>query len=96
MSRSLTSLTSGVRPWIGALYLALMAPQLYAASPKLLAKPDAFRTLVNPDCSYCVDEAKFRAGELRGDDPVIAWTRGKYAGGAIPIRIFAEPVPCDQ
>lgn len=47
--------------------------------------------MVNPDCSHCVDEAKARAGELRDDDPVLAWTRGKYAGGAIPIRFVLNP-----
>jgi len=91
MSRYFTSLTCRFGPWIGALYLALMAPQVFAAEPELLAKPDAFQTLVNPDCSHCVDEAKSRAGELRDDDPVLAWTRGKYAGGAIPIRFFLNP-----
>jgi hypothetical protein len=28
---------------------------------------------------------------LRADDPVLAWTRGKYEGGAIPIRFFLNP-----
>jgi hypothetical protein len=91
MSRYVTGLTSRFSPWIGALYLALMVTQVFAAEPELLARPDAFRTLVNPDCSHCIDEAKARAGELRGDDPVLAWTRGKYAGGAIPIRFFLNP-----
>src|SRR5437764_8295935 len=54
----------------------------------LVASPDAFPTLVNPNCSHCVDEAKRRAAELRDDDRVLAWTRGKYDGGAIPIRFF--------
>lgn len=62
-----------------------------AEEPLLLSLPDAFRTLVNPDCSHCVDEAKARAEELRDDDPVLAWTRGKYDGGAIPIRFFLNP-----
>ena len=57
----------------------------------MFAKPDAFQTLVNPNCSHCIDEAKSRAGDLRGDDPVLAWTRGKYEGGAIPIRFFLNP-----
>jgi len=73
------------------LYLVLVATQACANEPELLAKPDAFQTLVNPDCSHCVDEAKARASELRDYDPVLAWTRGKYAGGAIPIRFFLNP-----
>lgn len=65
--------------------------QAVAEEPMLLVRPNAFRTLVNPNCSHCVDEAKARAGELRADDPVLAWTRGKYDGGAIPIRFFLNP-----
>jgi hypothetical protein len=67
--------------------LALAAP-LAAADPPLVAKPDTLPTLVNPNCSHCIDEAKRRAGELRPDDRVLAWTRGKYDGGAIPVRFF--------
>lgn len=62
-----------------------------ADSAKILFKPDAFETLVNPNCSHCIDEAKRRAGELRDDDRVLAWTRGKYDGGAIPLRFFLAP-----
>lgn len=58
---------------------------------KQLFKPEAFQTLVNPNCSHCVDEAKRRAAELRPDDRVLAWTRGKYEGGAIPWRFFLAP-----
>ncbi len=61
------------------------------ADPPLLAKPDAFQTLVNPACSHCRDEAKRRALELKADDPVLAWTRGYSDGGAIPIRFFLAP-----
>src|SRR2546423_9765222 len=59
--------------------------------PKLIVKPDAFQTLVNPNCSHCKDEAKRRAGELKADEPVLAWTRGYSEGGAIPIRFFLAP-----
>lgn len=58
---------------------------------KLLARPEAFETLVNPNCSHCVDEAKRRASELRDDDRVLAWIRGKYEGGGIPWRFFLAP-----
>ena len=50
-----------------------------------------FETLVNPDCSHCVDEARRKAGVLRDDDRVLAWIRGKYDGGAIPYRWFLVP-----
>jgi hypothetical protein len=55
---------------------------------KLVVKPDAFKTLVNPPCSHCRDEAKRRAKELRDDDRLLCWIRGKYDGGAIPLRFF--------
>ena len=57
----------------------------------LIIKPDAFKTLVNPQCSHCRDEAKRRAGELRDDDRVLCWTRGYSDGGAIPFRFFLSP-----
>ena len=59
-----------------------------ADEPPLVAKPDAFETLVNPTCSHCRDEAKRRANELRPEDRVLCWTRGYSEGGAIPIRFF--------
>jgi hypothetical protein len=61
---------------------------------RLIIKPDAYKTLVNPDCSHCRDEAKRRARELRNDDPVLCWvrdTKGKYDGGAVPVRFFLNP-----
>lgn len=59
-------------------------------SRSCLLGPTRF-TLVNPNCSHCIDEANSRAGDLRADDPVLAWTRGKYEGGGIPIRFFLNP-----
>ena len=50
-----------------------------------------FETLINPACSHCIDEAKRKAGELRGNDRVLSWVRGKYDGGAIPYRWFLVP-----
>lgn len=57
----------------------------------IVAAPDFFQTLVNPQCSHCRDEAKRRSAELRDDDRVLAWTRGKYDGGAVPVRFFLAP-----
>jgi hypothetical protein len=69
--------------------LALTAAATFAtAEPPVVVKPDAFETLVNPQCSHCRDEARRRMGELRKDDPVLCWTRGYSDGGAIPIRFF--------
>jgi hypothetical protein len=59
-----------------------------APKPILIARPDAFATLVNPNCSHCVDEARRRKDELKDADPVLCWTRGYSEGGAIPLRFF--------
>jgi hypothetical protein len=61
--------------------------------PAVLARPETFPTLVNPQCSHCRDEAKRRAGELRDDDRVLCWTRGYSDGGAIPFRFFLNKYP---
>ena len=68
----------------------LLSSVAFADEPKpiLIAKPDAFATLVNPNCSHCVDEAKRRKDELKDSDPVLCWTRGYSDGGAIPLRFF--------
>jgi hypothetical protein len=78
--------------------LLLLLPLLAAAgapaaqpTPTLVVKPDAFKTLVNPQCSHCRDEAKRRAGELKDDDRVLCWVRGYSDGGAIPLRFFLNP-----
>jgi hypothetical protein len=60
-------------------------------APPVVAKPDALKTLVNPACSHCRDEAKRRAKELKPQDRILAWTRGYSDGGAIPIRFFLNP-----
>src|SRR5262245_41583025 len=86
-----------MRRWLFLLPL-LAASAALADEPRkpsiLIPRPDAFKTLVNPDCSHCRDEAKRRAGELRPDDRVLCWvrdTKGQYDGGAIPIRFFLNP-----
>lgn len=81
---------------IAVLFVFVSAVLLAAAQPKsdgpaVIAKPDARRTLVNPDCSHCKDEAKRRAAQLRDDDRVLCWIRGKYQGGAIPWRFYLVP-----
>src|SRR5215469_1670130 len=83
----------------GVLLLARLSALAAGAEPdkrksdvdKLFFNPGLFETLVNPNCSHCVDEAKRRSAELRDDDRVLAWTRGKYEGGAIPWRFFLVP-----
>jgi RNA polymerase sigma factor (sigma-70 family) len=57
----------------------------------LIARPEAFSTLVSPPCSHCRIEADRRAGDLRADDRVLSWVRGAYDGGVIPLRFFLSP-----
>ena len=76
---------------LGVLLAALAAGPDDEAGPKTLLRPEMFETLVNPDCSHCVDEARKQAGILRDDDRVLAWIRGQYDGGAIPYRWFLVP-----
>ena len=53
---------------------------------KVLAKPNLFKPLTEPPCSYC--STQHRKGVIRNDDRVIAWLRGAHNGGAIPLRHF--------
>src|SRR5262249_33201087 len=72
--------------------LAVLAPgPVDGGEPKSPSHPGLFETLVTPACSHCVDESRRKAGELRDDDRVLAWVRGKYDGGAIPYRWFLVP-----
>src|SRR5437660_9223304 len=73
------------------IWCAMAAAVAGDAEGRVVAEPGLFRTLVNPECSHCRIEAQRRAGELRHDDRVLAWTRGKYDGGAVPVRFFLAP-----
>jgi len=70
------------------LSLTLLTGAADDGKPNLIARPDAFATLVNPMCSHCRDEAKRRAQELRDDEPALCWIRGYSDGGVIPNRFF--------
>jgi Protein of unknown function (DUF3179) len=76
---------------LSVLLTALAAGPDDLAEAKTLFNPRMFETLVDPDCSHCVDEARKQAGVLRADDRVLAWIRGDYGGGAIPYRWFLVP-----
>ncbi|MCH7727790.1 MAG: hypothetical protein IH991_15110, partial [Planctomycetes bacterium] len=80
MRKSVSQLAS---TWVCLAVLAsgALADEVRVANePVLIARPDAFKTLVNPPCSYCVTEAKRRAGELKPNEPVLAWTRRNHEG----------------
>ena len=59
------------------------------AQPSLIAKPEAFQTLLHPNCSHCKIENLRRKDELRNDDRVLCWLQVQADGyvndGAIPI-----------
>jgi hypothetical protein len=85
-----------MQPYLLALWClgTLSAIDKLPQDTRLMAKPDAFKTLVNPECSHCRDEAIRRASDLRDNDPVLCWirdTKGHYNGGAIPLRFFLNP-----
>jgi len=60
--------------------------------PLLVANPEAFETLLHPNCSHCKIENLRRKDELRSDDRVLCWLQVQADGyindGAIPIRFF--------
>ena len=75
---------------VGA-HVLVAAEKSVSAKVNHIALPDYFKTLVNPQCSYCNDEAARRSKELRDSDRVLAWIRGVHEGGAVPFRFFLVP-----
>jgi hypothetical protein len=55
-------------------------------------RPNAFETLLHPNCSHCQIENVRRKDELRSDDRVLCWLQVQADGyvndGAIPFRFF--------
>ncbi len=96
---SVADLLSRMKRWVSGWVLALdpidqsWEPRAVRLSPepRTVFRPEMFETLVNPACSHCIDESRRKAGELRDDDRVLSWIRGKYDGGAIPYRWFLIP-----
>src|SRR5262245_31114479 len=76
---------------ISILLAALAAGPTDQTESKTIFRPEMFETLINPNCSHCIDESRRQAGALRDDDRVLSWIRGKYDGGAIPYRWFLVP-----
>jgi len=77
------------------IFSTLLASALVAADPDptLIEARGKLPTLVNPACSHCKIEAKRRKDDLRPEDRVLCWTRGKNDGGAIPFRFFLNAYP---
>lgn len=55
-------------------------------SDHLLIKPELFKPLTEPPCSYC--STQHRKGLILDNDRVLAWIRGAHNGGAFPLRHF--------
>ena len=73
------------------LVLLMLASGAGADDPLAVERPSAFKGLINPNCSHCIEESLRRKADLRDDDPVLEWTRGYSDGGAIPVRFFLAP-----
>ena len=82
---------------LAQLFVVFLAPLAgFGADPPreaaLVTKPEAFESLLHPNCSHCVIEAERRKAELRADDRVLAWigvqADGYVNDGAIPLRFF--------
>lgn len=56
------------------------------APRKLVAIPELFAPLTEPQCSYCATQHRKRL--IDDGDLVLAWIRGAHNGGAIPVRHF--------
>ena len=71
---------------IAALVLAVAGR---AQEPKVVSKPDAFPTLVNPNCSHCRDEAKrrARAGDLAGAVSALSTVIEEFPGRTDALRL---------
>jgi hypothetical protein len=78
------------------LFLCVIATNALAAEPgkipTLVVNPEAFKSLIGPDCSHCMVEAQRRKHELRDDDRVLCWRHvfqdGYTNDGAVPLRFF--------
>src|SRR2546421_9226168 len=96
MSSSDGSRVEMMRHTFFAVCLLAAAGALWAADPQaqlsLVAKPEAFQTLLHPNCSHCKIENVRRKDELRSDDRVLCWLQVQADGyvndGVIPIRFF--------
>src|SRR5438132_11708415 len=83
-------------PLYAALAFFLTASAAWAAEtskpPIVVAMPEAFESLLHPNCSHCFIEANRRKADLRPDDRVLCWMQVQADGyvndGAIPLRFF--------
>ncbi|MEO6033757.1 MAG: hypothetical protein ABIQ35_00720, partial [Verrucomicrobiota bacterium] len=82
------------RAFLTILLLAAVCARAAEPQPQpiLVVNPEAFETLLHPNCSHCKIENLRRKEELRSDDRVLCWLQVEADGyindGAIPIRFF--------
>ena len=83
-------------PLYAALVLFLTTNPVWTADtskpPIVVAMPEAFESLLHPNCSHCFIEANRRKADLRADDRLLCWMQvpadGYVNDGAIPLRFF--------
>ena len=83
-------------PFYAALILFLTATAAWTAEtskpPIVVAMPEAFESLLHPNCSHCFIEGNRRKADLRPDDRLLCWMQvpadGYVNDGAIPLRFF--------
>jgi len=60
--------------------------------PIVVVVPEAFESILHPNCSHCFIEATRRKADLLSDDRVLCWMQvaadGYVNDGAIPLRFF--------
>ena len=65
---------------------ALLGALAVQAPAPVDAKPDRFKPLTEPPCSYGANQN--RKGLVEPNDRVLAWLRGQHNGGCFPLRFF--------
>src|SRR5215467_10236358 len=90
--RRIPSSSPMMRHALFAMFCLAAAIELAQAEPPVLERPNAFETLLHPNCSHCQVESIRRKDELRSEDRVLAWLQVQADGyindGVIPIRFF--------
>ncbi len=74
------------------LLLLASVSRLFATGSPIVANPDAFQTLVNPQCSHCVDEAKRRAADLTANDLVLCVDPWLLRRRVHPHSLLPQPI----
>lgn len=72
--------------FVAAVFFATVIWGEEPAVRKLVTRPELFKALTEPECSYCATQ--HRKGMIDDGDLVLVWIRGAHNGGAISVRHF--------